>query len=190
MTNSETDGIICLKARTLFATYIIIIFFLFFPVAVYGRMELDMKTKNLFPKLLFTLTVTAIVCGLSAGIALPWILRAYFDFIHVSVNMNRMLLLLYTTYVPFMVIWAAVFKLCRNLANDRPFCENSILNLKVISICSFFDFVIFIAGTLIYMRMAFFILAGAALMIAVISAIIRELVIRGIELREEVDLTI
>ena len=40
------------------------------------------------------------------------------------------------------------------------------------------------------MRMVFFILAGAALMIAVISAIIRELVIRGIELREEVDLTI
>lgn len=149
-----------------------------------------MKNKNLFPKFLFALTVTAIVCGLGAGIGLPWILRAYFDFIQVSVNINRMLLLLYTTYVPFMVIWAAVFKLCRNLANDRPFCENSILNLKVISICSFFDFVVLIAGTLIYKRMAFFILAGAALMIAVISAIIRELVIRGIELREEVDLTI
>ncbi len=54
----------------------------------------------------------------------------------------------------------------------------------------FFDFLVFIGGTFIYMRMAFFILAGAALMISVISAIIRELVIRGIELREEVDLTV
>ncbi len=149
-----------------------------------------MKKSKWFPNLLFALTITAIVCGLGAGVSLPWILRAYLDFIHVSVNMKWMLLLLYTTYFPFMVIWAAVFRLCRNLANDRPFCENSILNLKLISACSFFDFIIFIAGTFIYMRMAFFILAGAALMIAVISAIIRELVIRGIELREEVDLTI
>ncbi|NLX93525.1 MAG: DUF2975 domain-containing protein [Clostridiales bacterium] len=149
-----------------------------------------MKNKNLFPKILFTLTVTAIVGGLSAGILLPWLLRAYLDFIQVSVNLNWMLVLLYTTYVPFMAIWASVFMLCRNLANDRPFCENSILNLKVISICAFFDFLVFMYGTFVYMRMAFFILAGAALMIAVISAIIRELVIRGIELREEVDLTI
>ena len=149
-----------------------------------------MKERKWFPKLLFGLTVTAIICGIGAGIGLPWILRAYLYFINVAVDLKWMLMLLYITYFPFMVIWVSVFRLCRNLANDRPFCENSILNLKIISICAFFDFLVFICGTFIYMRIAFFILAGAALMIAVISAIIRELVIRGIELREEVDLTV
>ncbi len=149
-----------------------------------------MKKRSWFPNILFALTVTAIICGIGAGIGLPWLLRAYLDFIHVSVNIKWMLLLLYITYIPFMLIWASVFRLCLNLANDRPFCENSIMNLKAISICAFFDFVVFIAGTLIYMRIAFFILAGAALMISVISAIIRELVIRGIELSEEVELTV
>ena len=149
-----------------------------------------MKNKTWFPKLLFGLTVTAIFSGLVLGITLPWILRAYLDFIDVDLNLKWLLVLLYLSYVPFMVIWAAVFRLCRNLANDRPFCQNSILNLKVISVCAFLDFSIFICGTFVYLRMAFFILAGASLMISVISAIIRELVIRGIALSEEVELTI
>ncbi len=149
-----------------------------------------MKYKTWFPKLLFGLTVTAIVTGISLGITLPWILRAYLDYLKDSTNINGLLVLMYSSYVPFMVIWAAVFRLCRNLANDRPFCQNSIFNLKIISGCAFIDFLIFVLGTIIYFRVVFLILAGASLMISVISAIIRELVIRGIALSEEVELTV
>jgi hypothetical protein len=166
-----------------------------------------MKNKNLFPQFLFGLTVCAIGIGILLGIFLPWILDACFVITgecnpasaYVSpgcssgrVSTGGLMALLYITYFPFMIIWAAVFKLCRNLAKDIPFCDNSILNLKIIGICAFFDCLVFISGIFLfdYARIVFFILAVAALMISIISAIIRELVIRGIELREEVDLTI
>ena len=166
-----------------------------------------MKNKNAFPKFLFGLTICAICIGILLGVFLPWILDACFvvteDCNEVGVysipggcsgrvDAGGLLALLYITYFPFMVIWAAVFKLCRNLAKDIPFCSNSILNLKIIGICAFFDSMVFVSGIFLfsYARIVFFILAVAALMISVISAIIRELVIRGIELREEVELTV
>ncbi|MEI6578276.1 MAG: DUF2975 domain-containing protein [Eubacteriales bacterium] len=155
-----------------------------------------MKNKNLFPQFLFSLTICAIGIGILLGIFLPWILSACLDIgrgaYGESMNFKTLLTLLYITYFPFMVIWAAVFKLCRNLAKDIPFCKNSILNLKIIGICAFFDCLVFICGMFLfsYAGIVFFIIATAALMISVISAIIRELVIRGIELREEVELTV
>jgi hypothetical protein len=166
-----------------------------------------MKNKNLFPQFLFGLTICAIFIGILVGVFLPWLLAACFSIVRgdtsgiisecarlvrENANFGGLLTLLYITYFPFMVIWAAVFKLCRNLAKDIPFCKNSILNLKIIGICAFFDCFVFICGIFLfrYAGIVFFIIATAALMISVISAIIRELVIRGIELREEVDLTV
>lgn len=162
-----------------------------------------MKNRNLFPKFLFGLTICAIIVGLLLGIFLPWILDACYGLrsetifegyriAHQHVKISGLLILLYITYVPFMIIWAAVFKLCRNLANNVPFCDNSILNLKVIGISAFFDSLVFFAGIFLFNDgfIVFIVLTVAALMISVISAIIRELVIRGIELREEVDLTV
>lgn len=151
-----------------------------------------MKNRNFFPKLLFVLVVTAIAIGLLLGIFLPWIIKILLNGRLEPDYYPGLVALLYVTYVPFMVIWAAVFKLCRNLANDIPFCKNSILNLKIIGVCAFFDCLVFIAGVFLFPdgHIVFSILAIAALMIGMISAIIRELVIRGIELREEVDLTV
>jgi hypothetical protein len=148
------------------------------------------KNSN-FVKLLFALTVAAIVCFALAGPALPWILRAYFDYIGLSGNnITGMLVLLYIAYVPFMIIWSAVFRLCRNLMTDRPFCESSLRNLKIIGRCGMADFLVFLIGTVMFGRAVFFILAGAALMIGIISAVIRELVVRGIALSEDVELTV
>jgi len=166
-----------------------------------------MKNKNVFPQFLFGLTICAIFVGILVGVFLPWLLAACFsitggdtsgiinDYARIArdnANFGGLLTLLYITYFPFMVIWAAVFKLCRNLAKDIPFCKNSILNLKIIGICAFFDCFVFICGMFLfsYAGIVFFIIATAALMISVISAIIRELVIRGIELREDVELTV
>jgi hypothetical protein len=161
-----------------------------------------MKKKNLFPQVLFVLTILAIAIGIVLGVTMPWVLAACFDlagrgsiasiYERSGTNLGSLLALLYITYFPFMLIWAAVFKLCRNLAKDIPFCKNSILNLKIIGICALFDCLMFISGIFLFstVSVVFFILAVAALMISVISAIIRELVIRGIELNEEVELTV
>lgn len=149
-------------------------------------------TKNsFFVKFLFALTIAAIVCFVFAGPALPWLLRAYFQHIGLSgANLTGMLVLLYIAYVPFMIIWSAVFRLCRNLMTDRPFCESSLRNLKNIGRCGMADFLVFLIGTVMFGRAVFFILAGAALMIGIISAVIRELVVRGIALSEDVELTV
>jgi len=149
-----------------------------------------MKKHNVFPAILFALAIAAFVVGLFIGITAPWLLRAYCDYIGLPQVPRGLLALLYVSYLPFMAIWAASLKLCLNLRKDIPFCDNSVANLRLISFCAFFDFLVYCAGTAIYRRMVFFFIAAGAFMIFVISAIIRELVVRGIELKRETELTI
>lgn len=149
-----------------------------------------MNKHKVFPELLFAMAITAFIAALFIGIAAPWFLKEYCAYIGLSSVPRGLLALLYVSYLPFMAIWAASIKLCMNLRRDIPFCDNSVANLRVISFCAFFDFLVYCAGTVIYRRMVFFVIAAGAFMIFIISAIIRELVVRGIELKQETELTI
>lgn len=149
-----------------------------------------MKKHTVFPDILFALAIAAFAAGLFVGAAAPWFLNEYCAYIGLASVPRELLALLYVSYLPFMAIWAASLKLCLNLRKDIPFCDNSVANLRVISFCAFFDFLVYCAGTVIYRRMVFFVIAAGAFMIFIISAIIRELVVRGIELKQETELTI
>ena len=149
-----------------------------------------MNQHKVFPDILFAMAITAFIGALLLGVTAPWLMREYCRFIGLASVPRGLLALIYVSYLPFMAIWAASLKLCMNLRRDIPFSSDSISKLRVISFCAFFDFLVYCAGTAIYRRMVFFVIAAGAFMIFIISAIIRELVVRGIELKQETELTI
>jgi len=147
--------------------------------------------KVLFKKLIYIISVLSVAITVVAGFTLPMLVNWYSknvinSEIHFSTTM-----FLYLTFIPFLIILMSVMKLSKKLLQGKPFCEESINKLKIISICAFIDFVVYLVGTLfIYRNLLCFILTIATMMVFIISSVVMELIKNGIELKEEIDLTI
>ena len=69
--------------------------------------------------------------------------------------------------------------------------KETLKGLKRISVYSLVEFFVYLIGIIfMYRNLAFVVVTIATLMIFIITSVIRELIVKGIELKEENDLTI
>jgi len=106
-------------------------------------------------------------------------------------NLKNMLFRKLLYIISVLLILISVMKLSGKLLKGSPFCKESIKDLKIISICSFIAFIVYLIGSVfIYKNLICVIITFATMMVFIISSVVRELINNGIELQEENDLTI
>ena len=98
---------------------------------------------------------------------------------------------LFITAIPFILLLIEVMKLSKSLLNDTYLNKETLKRLKRISIYSLIEFFIYLANIIfMYRNLVFVVVIIATLMVFMITSVIRELIVKGIELKEENDLTI
>lgn len=150
--------------------------------------------KKTFRGFLYGLSIMCVCLVIIAVALLPKLVDWYFlKFLAAGVGINKLevIIFLYISAIPFLFIGISVVKLSKRLLDGKVFNKSSMKELKIISISSFADFVIFFIGTFfIYRNLVCLVVMMGALMVFIISSIVRELIGSGIELQEENDLTI
>lgn len=150
--------------------------------------------NNLFRKILYIVSVICVALVGMAMILLPKIVDWYFINILSDIgNLSKggVIMFLYISAVPFLFIGISVVKLSKRLLNGKVFYKSSMKELKIINICALVDFFIFLVGTFfIYKNLLCLAVMMGALMVFIISSVVRELIGNGIELQQDVDLTI
>lgn len=147
--------------------------------------------NNIFRKILYMLSVLAVFITGIGGIYIPWITKWYYlNFTTIEVP-RFISAFLFITVIPFLLLLIEVMKLSKSLLNDTYLNINTLKRLKRISIYSLTEFVIYLIGIIfIYRNLVFIVVTIATLMVFMITSVIRELIVKGIELKEEIDLTI
>lgn len=147
--------------------------------------------NNIFRKILYIMSVLAVCITVAGGIFIPWITKWYYlNFTTVEVP-RFMSTFLFITVIPFLLLLIEVMKLSKNLLNDTYLNIDTLKRLKRISIYSLMEFFIYlIAIIFMYHDLVFIVVTIATLMVFMITSVIRELISKGIELKEEIDLTI
>ena len=148
--------------------------------------------KNMFfRKILYGISVLALLLTLIGTIILPSLGNWYSRYIGTNVVNIETLVFIYATIIPFLAILLSVIKLSKNLLNDKGFSRDNLKSLKIISIGSLIEFIIYLIGTVfIFRNLVCFVLTCATLMVFIMSYVIKELISNGIELQDENDLTI
>lgn len=150
--------------------------------------------NNLFRKILYIVSVICVALVGMAMILLHKIVDWYFINILSDIgNLSKggVIMFLYISAVPFLFIGISVVKLSKRLLNGKVFYKSSMKELKIINICALVDFFIFLVGTFfIYKNLLCLAVMMGALMVFIISSVVRELIGNGIELQQDVDLTI
>ncbi|WP_148324774.1 DUF2975 domain-containing protein [Clostridium cuniculi] len=147
--------------------------------------------NNIFRKVLYIMSILAVCITVAGGIFIPWITKWYYlNFTTVEVP-RFMSTFLFITVIPFLLLLIDVMKLSKNLLNDTYLNIDTLKRLKRISIYSLMEFFIYlIAIIFMYHDLVFIVVTIATLMVFMITSVIRELISKGIELKEEIDLTI
>lgn len=137
------------------------------------------------------MSILAVCITVTGGICIPWITKWYYlNFTTVEVP-RFMSTFLFITVIPFLLLVVEVMKLSKNLLNDTYLNIDTLKRLKRISIYSLIEFFIYlIAIIFMYHDLVFIVVTIATLMVFMITSVIRELISKGIELKEEIDLTI
>lgn len=137
------------------------------------------------------MSILAVCITVAGGIFIPWITKWYYlNFTTVEVP-RFMSTFLFITVIPFLLLVIEVMKLSKNLLNDTYLNIDTLKRLKRISIYSLMEFFIYlIAIIFMYHDLVFIVVTIATLMVFMITSVIRELISKGIELKEEIDLTI
>ena len=150
--------------------------------------------NNLFRKILYIVSVICVALLAMAMILLPKIVDWYFINISsdiVNLSKGEVITFLYISAVPFLFIGISVVKLSKKLLNGKVFYKSSMKELKIINICALVDCFVFFVGTFfIYKNLLCLAVMMRALMVFIISSVVRELIGNGIELQQDVDLTI
>ena len=148
--------------------------------------------KNMFfRKILYGISVLALLLTLLGIIILPSLGNWYSRYIGTNVVNIETLVFIYATIIPFLAILLSVIKLSKNLLNDKGFSRDNLKSLKIISLGSLIEFIIYLIGTVfIFRNLVCFVLTCATLMVFMMSYVIKELISNGIELKDENDLTI
>lgn len=147
--------------------------------------------NNIFRKVLYIMSVLAVFITSIGGICIPWITKWYYlNFTTIEVP-RFMSAFLFITVIPFLLLLIEVMKLSKSLLNDTYLNINTIKRLKRISIYSLIEFFIYLIAIIcMYHNLVFIVVTIATLMVFMITSVIRELIVKGIELKEEIDLTI
>ncbi|MBS6184270.1 MAG: DUF2975 domain-containing protein [Clostridium celatum] len=147
--------------------------------------------NNIFRKILYIISVLSVCI---TGVGLIWIpsITKWYYLNFTTIEEPRFIsTFLFITVIPFLLLLIEVMKLSKSLLNDTYLNINTLKRLKRISIYSLIEFIIYlIAITVIYHNLVFIVVTIATLMVFMITSVIRELIVKGIELKEEIDLTI
>lgn len=158
-----------------------------------GRMiyeVINLKNKVL-KKAIFIVAIMSFIITIVAAVFLPKLVIWYGKNVSGYLIDSSILTFLYITMLPFLVILIEVVKLSKALVDGLAFNKKSIKSLKVINISAFIDFMIYLIATaFIYRNLTCLVITVATFMVFMISIIVLELVKNGIELQEEVDLTV
>ena len=147
--------------------------------------------NNIFRKMLYIISVLSIYITVIGGISIPWITKLYYlNFTNLE-EPRFMSTFLFITAIPFILLLIEVMKLSKSLLNDTYLNKETLKRLKRISIYSLIEFFIYLANIIfMYRNLVFVVVIIATLMVFMITSVIRELIVKGIELKEENDLTI
>ena len=147
--------------------------------------------NNIFRKILYIISVLSVCI---TGVGLIWIpsITKWYYLNFTTIEEPRFIsTFLFITVIPFLLLLIEVMKLSKSLLNDTYLNINTLKRLKRISIYSVTEFIIYlIAIIFIYHNLVFIVVTIATLMVFMITSVIRELIVKGIELKEEIDLTI
>ena len=147
--------------------------------------------NNIFRKMLYIISVLSICITVIGGISIPWITKLYYlNFTNLE-EPRFMSTILFITAIPFILLLIEVMKLSKSLLNDTYLNKETLKRLKRITIYSLIEFFIYLANIIfMYRNLVFVVVIIATLMVFMITSVIRELIVKGIELKEENDLTI
>lgn len=147
--------------------------------------------KSIFRKILYIMSVIAICITVVGGMCIQWLTKWYYiSFTNMEIP-KYISTFLFITIIPFLLLLIEVMKLSKSLLNDTYLNKETLKRLKKISIYSAIEFFIYIVAViLVYHNLVFIVVTIATLMIFMITSVIRELIVKGIELKEENDLTI
>ena len=147
--------------------------------------------NNIFRKMLYIISVLSICITVIGGISIPWITKLYYlNFTNLE-EPRFMSTFLFITAIPFILLLIEVMKLSKSLLNDTCLNKETLKRLKRITIYSLIEFFIYLANIIfMYRNLVFVVVIIATLMVFMITSVIRELIVKGIELKEENDLTI
>ncbi|MDU4326251.1 DUF2975 domain-containing protein [uncultured Clostridium sp.] len=147
--------------------------------------------NNIFRKMLYIISVLSICITVIGGISIPWITKLYYlNFTNLE-EPRFMSTFLFITAIPFILLLIEVMKLSKSLLNDTYLNKETLKRLKRITIYSLIEFFIYLANIIfMYRNLVFVVVIIATLMVFMITSVIRELIVKGIELKEENDLTI
>lgn len=147
--------------------------------------------NSLFRKILYIISVLSVFITVIGGLGVPWVTKWYylnFTSIEAPRFMSAFLLI---TIIPFLLLLIEVMKLSKSLLNDTYLNKETLKGLKRISIYSLVEFIIYVINNIfMYRNLVFIVVTIATLMVFMITSLIRELILKGIELKEENDLTI
>ena len=147
--------------------------------------------NNIFRKMLYIISVLSICITVIGGISIPWITKLYYlNFTNLE-EPRFMSTFLFITAIPFILLLIEVMKLSKSLLSDTYLNKETLKRLKRITIYSLIEFFIYLANIIfMYRNLVFVVVIIATLMVFMITSVIRELIVKGIELKEENDLTI
>lgn len=137
------------------------------------------------------MSVIAVCITVIGGICIQWITKKYYlSFTSMEIP-KYISTFLFITTIPFLLLLIEVIRLSKSLLNDTFLNKETLERLKKISIYSAIEFFIYIVAVIfMYHNLVFIVVTIATLMIFMITSVIRELIVKGIELKEENDLTI
>ena len=169
-----------------------------------GRQKKQRPGLNRF---LYALTYFFMACLLAVDAFLPMILRFFYSITSAGEPGNdlisramgtggwghfiHVLIVLYITSVPAMVILWKANRLMKSILERNPFCAANRKHLMSVSVCGFIVGTIYLIGSVVfYSRMILLAIALSAYMLGVIFLVLTPLVVMAAEIKEENDMTI
>ncbi|WP_315071941.1 DUF2975 domain-containing protein [uncultured Clostridium sp.] len=153
---------------------------------------MNLKTDFL-SKILYAVIIAGLIGLTGLILGLPWLIPLILkdSIFYLTVNHNSILILLYVTGIPAWIILWLTRRLTKNIIKREPFSESSIFSLKGISICAIIIFICyFLASIFLSATLGIIVVAIAAFMVSLISAILYRLVQVALEIQKENELTI
>lgn len=136
-----------------------------------------------------SIIISYIACGI-VGLMLIWAMLILPGFLIKTYAETRTAIILcfYPSAVLGLTALASLVLLLRNIMKNEMFCRGNVLILQIISICCFIVAVLTFAGGFFWFP--FFVLSFSSGFMGLIIRVVKNVMQKAVELREENDLTI
>ncbi len=137
----------------------------------------------------FVACVLVLLAIVFIGVASPLLLDKYLSQRGVAITLKPILLSCYYPCASLGVVAiASLMKMLMLIKNDKPFCKENVKMLKIISWCCFGAAAICAVGGIWYFPFLF--IFAAAAFVGLILRVVKNVMEKAVEIREENDLTV